>query len=165
LLQFRPFVEWMIAFIERLPLGNKIAPRLRDIYESTLQLMGWKVILVSTLISFVSWGFECVAFYYVLTGLGIEGSALLLLQATFVFAASTLFGLVSFLPGGLGASEASSAGLLVFLVGMSSGAASAATLIIRFCTLWFGVMLGLVALVWFGQRYRGEAEIAPELVS
>jgi uncharacterized protein (TIRG00374 family) len=156
LLQFRPFVEWVIALIERLPLGAKIAPRLRDIYESTLQLMGWKVILISTLISFVSWGFECLAFYYVLVALGIEGTGLLLLQATFIFAASTLFGLVSFLPGGLGASEASSAGLLVFLVGMSNGAASAATLIIRFCTLWFGVLLGIVALVWFSRRYRGE---------
>lgn len=165
LLQSRSFVEWVIAFVERLPLGAKIAPRLRDIYESTLQLMGWKVILVSTLISFVSWGFECVAFYYVLTALGIEGSALLLLQATFIFAASTLFGLVSFLPGGLGASEASSAGLLVFMVGMSSGAASAATLIIRFCTLWFGVLLGVIALLWFSQRYRGEGEITSETVS
>ena len=91
-----------------------------------------------------------------MTGLGVAGTPLLLLQATFIFAASTLLGLVSLLPGGLGASEASSAALLVLLVGLTNGPASVATLIIRFCTLWFGVGLGVAALVWFGQRHRGD---------
>src|SRR3712207_8050629 len=50
------------------------------------------------------------------------------------------------LPGGLGTSEASSAALLIALVnGMTGAVAAAATIIIRFCTLWFGVTLGLVA--------------------
>jgi uncharacterized protein (TIRG00374 family) len=82
-------------------------------------------------------------------------------QATFIFAASTLFGLVSFLPGGLGTSEATSAGLLIALVGVSASVAAAATIIIRFCTLWFGVGLGVVALLWFGQRYRGGEALEP----
>jgi len=129
----------LIAFVERLPLGSKIGPKLRNIYTSTTQLLDWRILLISTVISVISWGFECVAFYYVLAGLGVSGTPLLLLQATFIFAASTLFGLVSFLPGGLGASEVSSVGLLVALVGQSASAATSATIIIRFCTLWFGV--------------------------
>ncbi|NTW00351.1 MAG: flippase-like domain-containing protein [Oscillochloris sp.] len=148
----------LIALVERVPLGARIAPKLRNIYTSTSQLLDWRILLVSTIISVVSWGCECVAFYYVLAGLGVIGTPLLLLQATFIFAASTLFGLVSFLPGGLGASEVSSVGLLVALVGQSASAATTATIIIRFCTLWFGVMLGALALAWFGRRYveRGE---------
>lgn len=154
--QSRPLCERILDGIARLPVGSKLAPKLRTIYESTTRLLDWRILLVSTVLSFVSWGFECLAFYYVLTGLGVTGTPLLLQQATFIFAASTLFGLVSFLPGGLGASEASSAVLLSVLVGMAAGPASAATLIIRFCTLWFGVALGVIALAWFSQRYRGE---------
>ncbi|NTV62908.1 MAG: flippase-like domain-containing protein [Oscillochloris sp.] len=147
----------LISFIERFPLGSKIGPKLRNIYTSITQLLDWRILLVSTVISVISWGFECVAFYYVLLGLGVTGTPLLMLQATFIFAASTLFGLVSFLPGGLGASEVSSVGLLVALVGQSASAASTATIIIRFCTLWFGVLLGVIAMTWFGRRYADVA--------
>jgi uncharacterized protein (TIRG00374 family) len=157
-LQFRGLSLAAIDLVARLPMGPKIAPRLRTIYESLRELLDWRVLLISTLISFVSWGFECVAFYYVLVGVGVEGTPLLLLQATFIFAASTLFGLVSFLPGGLGVSEVSSVGLLVALVGLGAAAATTATILIRFCTLWFGVLLGVLALAWFGRRYQGQDE-------
>lgn len=160
--QQRPLCERILDWMARLPFGSKVAPRLMTVYASTRQLLEWRVLLIATLLSFISWGFECVAFYYVLTGLGIEGTPLLLLQATFIFAASTLLGLVSFLPGGLGASEVSSTGLLVALVAMSAGSATTATIIIRFCTLWFGVALGVLALAWFGQRYRSDEAIEPE---
>lgn len=152
-LQHRPLFERILSWLERVPVGAKIAPKLHTLYDSTRQLLEWRVLLISTLLSVISWGFECIAFYYVLTGLGVSGTPLLLLQATFIFAASTLFGLVSFLPGGLGTSEASSAALLVVMVGTSASVAAAATIIIRFCTLWFGVSLGVVALAWFGRRY------------
>lgn len=150
----------LIDLTARLPLGAKLAPRLHNVYTSTALLLNWRILTVSTIISVISWGFECLAFYYVLVGLGVEGTALLLLQATFIFAASTLFGLVSFLPGGLGVSEVSSVGLLVALVGLTASAATTATILIRFCTLWFGVLLGVIALAWFGRTYRdqGDAE-------
>lgn len=142
----------IIRFVARLPFGQRVAPRLETIYTATAQLLHWRILLVSTLISVVSWGFECVAFFFVLMGVGSDPSWLLLLQATFIFAASTLFGLVSFLPGGLGASEVSSVGLLVALVGLSASAATTATIVIRFCTLWFGVLLGVIALAWLSRR-------------
>jgi uncharacterized protein (TIRG00374 family) len=156
--QFRPLIERLVGFVVRLPRGEKIAPRLLMAYESSAQLLSWRILLASTVISIISWFGECVAFYYVLRGLGQPPSYLLLLQATFIFAASTLFGLVSFLPGGLGVSEASSAGLLILLVPMAAGPATTATIIIRFCTLWFGVTLGAIALALFGRRY-GEATV------
>jgi uncharacterized protein (TIRG00374 family) len=154
--QFRPLMERLIRLIARLPRGNTIAPKLMTAYLSSRALLSWRILLASTVISIVSWFGECVAFYFVLRGLGQPPSYLLLLQATFIFAASTLFGLVSFLPGGLGVSEASSAGLLILLVSMAAGQATTATIIIRFCTLWFGVTLGAIALAIFARRY-GEA--------
>lgn len=164
-LQHSPLFEGMLMVVERLfPFGHRLAPMCRAIYTSTQQLLEWRVLLVATLLSVVSWGFECVAFFFVLTGLHVPASWLLLLQATFIFAASTLLGLVSFLPGGLGTSEASSAGLLMVIVGMSASAATTATIIIRFCTLWFGVSLGVLALTWFNRRHPlrdGEAAETP----
>jgi uncharacterized protein (TIRG00374 family) len=163
-LQYRPLFETMLGWMERVPAGERISAKVRAIYDSTQQLLEWRVLLISTLLSFVSWGFECVAFYYVLRGFHIEGSSLLMLQSTFIFAASTLLGLVSFLPGGLGTSELSSAGLLLVMVQdehMTAAVATAATIVIRFCTLWFGVSLGVIALVWFSRRYRvREDEVA-----
>jgi uncharacterized protein (TIRG00374 family) len=154
ILQFRPLCERILALAARVPLGNKVAPKLTTIYESTRQLLSLQLLVVSTIISLVSWFGECVAMYYVLRGLGIDPSWHLLLVATFVFAASTLFGLVSFLPGGLGVSEASSTGMLVVLVPMAVGPATVATIIIRFCTLWFGVTLGAIALAVITRRYK-----------
>lgn len=150
----------LLRLIARLPFGRRIAPRLETVYTTTAQLLHWRILLVSTLISVISWGFECLAFFVVLMGVGSEPSWLLLLQATFIFAASTLFGLVSFLPGGLGASEVSSVGLLIALVGVSASAATTATIVIRFCTLWFGVLLGVIALAWLGRRTGTEDDLA-----
>ncbi len=168
IVQNRPLCERLLSWYatSNLPLRAKLAPRLTTLYVSTYKLLDWRILSVSTLISFVSWGFECVAFYYVLVGLGVEptaagGPLLLLQQATFIFAASTLFGLISFLPGGLGMSEVTSAGLLIALLGVSGSIATAATIIIRFCTLWFGVALGIIALVWFRQRYRVGETLEP----
>lgn len=155
-LQFRPLCERILDTIGRLPYGRRIAPPLRTAYDSTAQLLGWRILLVSTLISVVSWFGECLAMYFVLRGLGEPASWRLLQVATFVFAASTLFGLVSFLPGGLGVTEASSTGLLMLLVPMAAGPATTATIIIRFCTLWFGVSLGAIALGVLGRRLGEE---------
>jgi len=155
-LQSLPLMERVLKIVVRLPYGARVAPRLMTAYVSSQRLLAWRILLPSTLLSLVSWFGECVAFYYVLRGLGLPGSFLLLQQATFIFAASTLFGLVSFLPGGLGVSEASSTGLLVLLLPMASGPATTATIIIRFCTLWFGVTLGALALAIFGRRYGEE---------
>ena len=163
-LQYRPLVLWLMDQMERLPLLKRFGPYARSFYESSFALLSWRLLLVSTLLSIISWGGECVAFYYVLTGLGVAPSFDLLLIATFVFAASTLFGLVSFLPGGIGTSEASSAALLVALVpGIDLAIATAATIIIRFCTLWFGVSLGVLALLIFERRYRASDDEPGEL--
>lgn len=160
-LQYRPAALWLLDRVDRLPGLKRAGPAARAFYESTFALLSWRLLLVSTILSIVSWGGECIAFYYVLTGFGVEPSANLLLIATFVFAASTLFGLVSFLPGGLGTSEASSVALLVALIpALTLPVATAATIMIRFCTLWFGVSLGILALLLFERRYRPEQEPA-----
>jgi uncharacterized protein (TIRG00374 family) len=100
-------------------------------------------------IGVISWTGECLAFFFVLHGLGMSATWSLFLSATFILAVSSLAGGVSLLPGGLGVTDATVAGMLVLLVddpAMNRSVAAAATLIIRFATLWFAVLIGAVAL-------------------
>jgi len=115
--------------------------------------------------SALSWFGECVAFYYVLGGLGAKPSLDLLLQASFIFAAGTLFGLVSFLPGGLVVTDLSYAGLIVALGLLDRDGAATASFLIRLFTLWFGVSLGVLALFTLTHRLGGLEEGAPEQVA
>lgn len=98
---------------------------------------------VATVISVIAWGAEALAFYWMLGWLGADIS---LSFAIFVYALSMLAGALSFLPGGLGGAEAVMVSLLV-LKGMTMPAAIAATVFIRLATLWFAVVIGLVALI------------------
>lgn len=105
---------------------------------------------VATVISVVAWGAEALAFYWMLGWLGADISPSF---AIFVYALSMLAGALSFLPGGLGGAEAVMVSLLV-LKGMTMPAAIAATVFIRLATLWFAVVIGLVALI---RSRHGEA--------
>ena len=143
----RRLMDWGLRLWRRLPAVGKFEPHLRTAYESTYDLFGLRNLTLSVGLGVVSWGCECLALYFTLVGLGVAPGRELLMVATFSLAASTLIGAVSFMPGGLGATDISLTGLLVALLGVSAGLAVAATLIIRFFTLWFGVGIGLAAMV------------------
>ncbi len=100
-------------------------------------------LVTSTVISVVAWSLEGVAFALCIRALGFDG--LSVAAAVAVYAISTILGALTFLPGGIGLTEASMAGLLI-AAGMSGADASAATLLIRVVTMWFGVALGWVVL-------------------
>lgn len=122
---------------------------LEGLYRSARFLLEPRPLAVAVGLGVVSWFGECVALFVILTGLGIDPSWHLLLAATFVFGVSAWAGAVSFLPGGLGATEASAVTLLTLTIddgAMSESVAVAATLLMRFATLWFGVFLGILAL-------------------
>jgi uncharacterized protein (TIRG00374 family) len=104
------------------------------------------------LLSIVSWGFEVLAFYVVLLGLGVEGSADTLLKASFIMPAATLASALLLTPGGLGVAEGGITGLSQVLLDMTKSSAAVGTLVIRFGTLWFGVIVGLVALALVSRR-------------
>ena len=143
----------ILARLERVPAIGPRVEHLRQFYESAYVLLRPRPLLTALAIGVVSWSGECVAFFLVLVGLGFAPDGGLLIRAAFVLATSTLVGSASLLPGGLGAAEASSAALLaVVLHGITRPQAVVATLLIRFCTLWFGVAVGVVSLVVFRKR-------------
>jgi uncharacterized protein (TIRG00374 family) len=146
----------ILALGERVPALARVMHSLHDLYESSHMLLRWRNLLPSIALGLVSWLGECLAFYFVLIGLGVPHSQTLLLQSIFIFAFSTVVGAVSALPGGLGAADASISGLLVLLSGLTRELSVAATLLVRLCTLWFGVAIGLVALFMYRKRFFGD---------
>jgi uncharacterized protein (TIRG00374 family) len=121
----------------------------RDLYASSRDLRRVRPLTVTTGLSVLSWGLECVAFWLVLTGFDAGVS---LLIAAFVFAVSSIVGAVSLLPGGLGATEGTMTSLLVaFGVGRSVAAGSA--IVVRAATLWFSAGLALLVYLNFRRRW------------
>lgn len=94
-----------------------------------------------------AWGFECVALRLLFEAAGGGGG----MGGTIViYAMATLFGAVSMLPGGVGTTEAVMIALALqpaFGLRLSLPEVTLVTLLIRFCTLWFGVALGGLSLV------------------
>lgn len=100
------------------------------------------MLLYGITLGLIAWGAEGVAFYYIMH---VLGSNISLQTALFIYSFSMLVGALSFLPGGLGGTEATMVALLM-LNGIGQPEAVAATVLIRLATLWFAVGLGIIAL-------------------
>ncbi len=144
--QIRPLALALLDLAAKIPLVNRFSPSLLEFYEGSFALFKPKATFIAVGLGLVSWLFEGIGFYIILLGLGVAPSMQTAAIAIFILSFSTVVGAVSALPGGLGAAEASITGMLILLLGLDSGTATAATLLIRFATLWFGVALGLI--VW-----------------
>jgi uncharacterized protein (TIRG00374 family) len=149
---------------ERFRRIASIAHHLRAFIDASASLLSPRVFAKAVAISTLSWAGECLAFFLVLVGLGLHASFELLLVATFILAVSSLAGGISMLPGGLGVADASAAGMLLLLVqddAMNRSVAVAATLLIRFATLWFAVFIGAGSLLLLERgESRTEAQLA-----
>ncbi len=99
-------------------------------------------LLYGTFLGVVAWAAEGIAFYYLLVLLNADIGVL---PALFIYAFSLVIGAITFLPGGLGGVEVAMLQLLL-IRGVPAYDAVAVTIVIRLTTLWFSVLLGLIAL-------------------
>lgn len=148
-------VHAVLHALERKTRTRRLAELLETAYESARELLTWPRLCGAVGVGVLSWGGECVALYVILLGLGAAPGIELLNQATFALAAGSLVGSASLLPGGLGAAEGTVAAVLDLVAHQPPAVAAAATLLIRVCTLWFGVALGAIALLVLTRRVLG----------
>jgi uncharacterized protein (TIRG00374 family) len=134
---------------ERLPVISRFAHLIRSFYESTYTLLQWRPFLLAIAIGVISWTGECAALYFVFGGLGLGFGLDIFIKSMFILAVSSLVGSISGLPGGLGTADGSMLGLTRLLVTPSATLGSAAVLLIRLCTLWFGLAVGAIALLLY----------------
>jgi uncharacterized protein (TIRG00374 family) len=156
--QIRPAAIWLLELGEKLNFLRRVSRTLREFYEGSFALFRPAATFLAVLLGTISWLGEGIGFYFILLGLGLPPSERMLFMAIFVLAFSTVVGAASALPGGLGAAEASIAGLLTLTLHQDPALAATATVLIRLATLWLGVGLGL--MVWlFSPELFGLTEI------
>ena len=158
MIQIRPLAIWALGWGERLPFVRRFVSSLHAFYESSYIIFGPRNLSISLLVGMFCWGAEGVAYFVVLVGFGVEPSAHALMAAVFTFTISTVIGAVFALPGGLGGVEGSLVALSQRLFGLSPAAATGAALLIRFCTLWLGVGIGVVCFLLWPQLLAGAEE-------
>ena len=157
--QVRPLGRRTIELSRRVPLVRRAADPLSEFYEGAYTLFRPKATVFAVALGTIAWLGEGIAMYLVLLGLGVPPTAFTLGIAVFVLAFSTIVGAISALPGGLVAADASIAGMLTLLLGLSASTAASATLLIRFATLWFGVGLGLIVWLFSRELITGKTEL------
>jgi len=155
----------LLGLLAKIPLIGRPFLKAGAMVDSAARLVALGPLLVLSVISVAGWSMECVGYWLILHGFaGVDASLAL---CTFLWATTTLIGALSFLPGGLGATEAS-LGVLVgrLAVGVTQPIALASTLLIRGATLWWGEVVGAAALGLFMRdpkiRERARAAPAPD---
>jgi uncharacterized protein (TIRG00374 family) len=142
-----------IRIAGQVPGVRRFSHRMEQFYQGTKALLRPGPLVVAVVLSVVCWAFECLAFWLVVGG--FPGAHVSMQAAVFIYATMTVAGALSFLPGGLGVTEAGMLTLLGTLgTGTGRSVAAAATFVTRLCTLWFAVGVGLLALVLFSRRTK-----------
>lgn len=119
---------------------------LRHLFDLLLHsrtLLKYHFLYGGLILGVIAWGAEGIGFYYILHSIGVPIPFLL---AVGIYSMSLVIGALSFLPGGLGGTEAAML-ILLSASGANHEDAVAATLICRFATLWFAVILGAGAMI------------------
>lgn len=139
----KPLVEGILRAFQPLPVIGRAARRAEELYEATYICLRPLPLTVVIVTSVVAWFAECVGYWLVFIGLGVDAS---LDVSTFLYAFATVFGAPT--PGGLGMADAALAeGAMGLLNDISRPQALTAAILVRVATLWFGVALGAIALL------------------
>ena len=153
----------IIGIFEKFKFFSKISNKIHNAYDSIYLMVQIKELIITVFLSILAWFFECLGFYLVLNGFGVENVVYVsIFVATFIYGFATIAGAVTMLPGGLGATDASITGLLVLLQ-IPRNISVASTLIIRVATLWFAVIVGIIAIIIYQKiSHRKVSEMSLE---
>lgn len=135
----------VIALVCRPRFLQRFKDKLFDLYEGLSQLVRPKPLAWATILGVLAWLAECIGFALIVSA--FPGTAVPFGLAMLIYAATTVAGALSFLPGGLLVTEATMTLMLVQSSrGVDEPTAVAATILTRLATLWFAVLLGLLAM-------------------
>ena len=125
-----------------------------SLLRSSQRILRPRLLVLGLVLGVVAWGAEGIGFHLICRGLDFP---LAPATAVGIYAIAVLGGGAAFfMPGGIGGMEVVMTGLLVAR-GASLPVAIIATLLCRLATLWFAVLIGLVATAILESRPRGLA--------
>ncbi|MFT5284596.1 MAG: hypothetical protein ACI8TQ_000753 [Planctomycetota bacterium] len=161
------FSALAVKIVSRTPYLKRMSKKVERSFATTRILLAPKELLFPTALSVVSWGCECTAFWLIADGM-VDGD-LDFLFAVFAYAFSAVAGAVLIIfPGGIGITEFTGGKLLRHkymplleesgvasdvIKEVAQSKAAGAMLLTRFCTLWFAVIVGLIATALFRKTY------------
>jgi uncharacterized membrane protein YbhN (UPF0104 family) len=152
---YPPLGRLALGLVARIPLLGRFGPKLAEAYEALLEMTRPVPLFIGSALAFVAWGLECGSLYAIVHG--FEGVTMSWDGATFTYSASTLAGAIAMMPGGLGVTEIGMTALIQALGGPSitPAVATATTMLVRVATLWFAVLIGLLALALHRALHAG----------
>jgi uncharacterized protein (TIRG00374 family) len=152
LFRFEAVRSFMLAKLSKAPVLRDHAVALDEAMACLTDLLKPGMMTFSMILTVVAWLAECLGLWLACRGIGFPLPAI---DATFVYAAGTLVGSLSFLPGGLGGTEAT---IILLLQSLAMDATSAATvaLLVRLFTLWLAVVVGFGFFLVFRKELLGK---------
>lgn len=135
----------LIKIFLMLPKTARLKPKIEHVAESfyiSSRKIKFGTIFSIFLLTIFVWVLEGAILFFAVSSIGLEISLLIAIE---IISLTQIIGLVSSLPGGLGSVETVLTLLMLpFLLALP--AASAATIIYRFATLWIGMGIGVFFL-------------------
>lgn len=124
--------------------NNKLSLMLQHLavlLKSAKKLLSIKLLSQGMILGLIAWILNGLGFYLILDKVGFPVELSLALS---IYAVSILAGAASFIPGGIGATEAVM-GLMLLSINSEPHIAIAVPILTRLATLWFAVCVGLIA--------------------
>lgn len=147
IIEFEKIGYGFIWIVEKVPfVGVKLKNPFLNSYQSLRKIGNARVLLLPLILSVIAWGCEGIGLYIVVN-LGFGDNFISATESMFIYSFSTIAGAVAFLPAGLGVTEGSLTALIIKFshVEITRTIASMSTIVFRFATLWFSVILSFIA--------------------
>ena len=126
---------------------SKFSDSFTDSYDVINDSIKPRIFIISSILSAIYWILESIAVYFILKSFGID--LFEISDVILTYTTSIILGVASFVPGGIGVSEGTLIGLLS-IHGLTFSTAVSLTIFIRIFTLWYAVLVGLIALKFTG---------------
>jgi uncharacterized protein (TIRG00374 family) len=149
-----------LTVVIRIDKLRRLVLYLSALLDAARSLLEWRMLYSGLLIGLLAWGIQGIAFYFILT---VMQTGIAWHIAMSIYAISLLAGALSFIPGGIGTTEAVM-GLLLLSSGASTDTAVAVPLISRLSTLWFAVCLGLLSSLYLSTRHAKSRQTASRCI-
>jgi len=134
----------LVFFVNRLlniKFLSKFIQNLVESQETLRALSSYKIMLSCWGISLFGLTLEAISIYYSFIAFNLDFG---IIETTLITFTSMVIGAVSFIPGGIGLTEASLIGFLV-LSKVELATASSLAIFIRLTTIWFATIVGFIA--------------------
>lgn len=143
LLRSRTAFNKILNLVKNIKFLSNVTKSLSESYDTIHLSLNRKTFFLSIIFSIAYWFVIGIAAYFVLKAVGIDTVSYVNIIS--IYSSSIILGAASFIPGGIGVIEGSIAGLLT-LNGVDISIAFVLGILIRIFTLWYGVLVGFVAL-------------------